>query len=162
MRLLTLLAVLLAACLLSFPAHAASTDTAAINITVNDTYYVALTAGADWTYTIVEADFLNGYAVSGSLVDVMDIAGNAAYEITAQMSAATWDAGVTLQIDVEAAGWTSLNDSTATVITGLASEVAGNQDDLDLEWRLNGITWANTDSSDDWTCTVTLTCQADT
>ena len=48
------------------------------------------------------------------------------------------------------------------MITGLDAEAAGNQDDLDLEWRLNGITWANTDGSDDWTCTVTLTCQADT
>jgi hypothetical protein len=157
-----LLAAIIAVGLLSLPAFAAPTDTAAINITVNDIYMVTLDAGADWTYTLVDTDYANGYAASGNLSNVMDVAGNAAYEVTAQMSTATWDAGVSLNVNVETAGWTTLNNSTATPITGLDNETVGAQTDMDLQWRLNGITWANTSSSDDWSCTVTFTCQANT
>lgn len=153
---------LMALCLFAFPAMAASTDTAAISITVNNTFYVALTAGADWTDTVVEADFLAGYIASDSLTDVLDVAGNAQYEITAQMSAATWDGAVTLKVNVESAGETSLTNASATVITGLDNEAAGSQSDLDMVWKLDGITWANTADGDDWTNTVTFTCQANT
>jgi hypothetical protein len=155
-----LFAAVIAVGLLSLPAFAADTDTASINITVADIYMVSLDAGADWTYTLLEADYLAGEAVSANLTDVMDVAGNAAYEVTAQMSVPTWDAAIALQANVDAAGWTTLLDSAPTVITGLDNEVAGAQSDLDLQWRLTGITWANTSSGDDWTCTVTFTCQA--
>lgn len=157
-----LFVALMVALLWSLPAFAGTTDTSTIDITVNDTFYVATTAGADWTDTVVEADFLANTMNSGNMADCLSVAGNAAYEITAQMSVATWDGAVTLGVNVEAAGNTTLNDSTATVITGLDAEAAGEQLDLDLVWTIDGIDWDNTATGDDWTCTVTFTSQADT
>jgi hypothetical protein len=152
---------ILALVLFAVPASAGNTDTAALSITVNDTYYVSAPAAADWTYTLVDTDFNNGYA-STTCTDGLDVAANAQYEVTAQMSAATWDAAITLSINVESAGATNLNDTSATVITGLDNEAAGSQSNLDFVWKLDGITWDNTAGTDDWTNTVTFTCQANT
>lgn len=157
----TLIVGLFALALLTIPASAGSTDTAALSITVNNTFYVSAPAAADWTYTLLDSDFNQGYA-STTCTDGLDVAGNAAYEVTAQMSAATWDGAVTLKINVESAGETSLTNASATVITGLDNEAAGSQSDLDFVWKLDGITWENTADADDWTNTVTFTCQANT
>ena len=136
-----------------------ATDAAALDITIDAIYYVSVGTAADWTDSVTFEDLNATYIQSALLENAMDVAGTEAYEVTAQMSTATWDGAVSLTIAVNAAAETTLNDSTATEIVGLDEEVAGQQDDLSVQWKLDGITWANTANADDWTNTVTFTCQ---
>lgn len=153
------LVTLFALCLFVIPASAATTDDVVVSFTVADIYDILITDGT-WAPTVGYTEIDAGEVESGASEQSLLYKANHVFDITVSYTdtgAATWPGAWTLAAkdDVN----TTYHTIPLTTPDDYATAVAAGEATWLMQWKLSGLTFANTPSGN-YEATVTFTIEA--